>query len=190
MNHRMFTCLDLRPCLNNCGTTGSHNYHEGYLSSARASFPEESFPFDTPFEFKQIPFVLFKRHAFDNIVTEGQSIEFPRQRVTKIHLLGTSSDANMADYVYLMLDEREVSKQKILLSHFISEVPFPRNECVIETSCLHTMDGPLTHRSARLWYDGIELDRPVEMNRITFEDNPCMHVFGLTLESESIPDNR
>ncbi|MVO98833.1 hypothetical protein [Paenibacillus lutrae] len=182
MNTQPFICLDMTSCLNNCGTTDNSSYQHGYLSSSGVSLPRENILFHTPFEFNDIPFVLFRQNYRDNMVTEGQAIQFPEARISKIHVLGASSDVNMSDYMYLKHNETLLSKEKMMLSHFASEAPFARNVCILETAGLNTLDGPLAHRTGRLWLDILHLTEPLEINQLTFEDNPCMHIFGITLE--------
>ncbi|MGM1050633.1 MAG: hypothetical protein ACQEXX_31630 [Bacillota bacterium] len=180
---RHFNCLDLTKCINNCGSTNLENSSLGQFTIAGSSFPAEELPFNDIFVFDDIPFYFVKQEHSDNVVPEGQTIVFPDSMISKIHILGASSEGNMRDNLLIQYNSNELIKSSFHLSEFTGMNPFSQNQLAIQMSRIHTIGKMLDYIHPVLWYDVIDLSsRPILANSFLFSDNPCVHIFSLTIE--------
>ncbi|MGN7471965.1 hypothetical protein [Brevibacillus sp. SAFN-007a] len=179
-----FWMLNIGPYLNNRGFTTEQNVQDGNLSLGGSSLPVEGVPLDREFVYKNIPFHFTYKLEGDNIELEGQTIGFPSQFISKIHVIGVSSNGSLSDYLYLLQNDVVVKKAKVCLSDFVETVPALGDELAINFEYLHTQVGRNDFYRPNLWYYCVDLEKTYFINGIRLEDNPFMHIFAVTFESE------
>ncbi|MBG9941026.1 hypothetical protein ABE237_21470 [Brevibacillus formosus] len=176
--------VDLTSYLNNRGFTTDRDYYRGFLSLGESSLPEEQVNFDKVYFCNDVPFRLCKNENFDNMATEGQRIDFPVLKVKKIHFLGVSNNGDLFDFLYFMFNSTCAYRTKLCFSDFISSEPAFGDQIAINFTYMNTRSGRLDHYKPNIWYYPITLEKNAEINGIEFEDNPSMHVFAITIETE------
>jgi hypothetical protein len=179
-----FHCLDLSELYNNCGVTSFEEKEQGMLNGAGASFPAELVPLGYAFEFEGIPFIMTKHNGLDNIEVEGQRLVFSPMYVSRIHILGLSNDSHMSEEIQLEYDGEIVSSKLMRLSSYSSANPYFGNKCLLRSPYVHFHNQRTENYQPAIWYDSIEIDPSTAVNAILLADNPCIHIFSITVEAE------
>lgn len=182
---RSFHCLDLSSMLNHKACTTPEQKGIGGLTVVGSSIPESYLPFDQPFQYDSIPFIMMKQEMLDNIELSGQRLELPRMRALQLHVIGTSSETDMCEPIQFEFERRHVHSELLELGCFSSSHSVRNNECIIQAPYLHTRTNINERIQPKLWYTSLPLPRSVEINSILLGDNPCMHIFSLTIEVDS-----
>lgn len=180
-----YVMLDLKAFLNSRGCTPLRENHLGCLSLGGSSFPAEEFPFGKTLTVDTVPFVFGQTETDDdNMECTEQTVPFSPCVVKQLHVLGTSSNADLFDTVSFLYQGAIIHQGRLCLSSFMSSEPAFTDRPVLAFSALHTHAGRYDHIKPRLWYCSLPLAQPQLVDSLQFEDNPSMHVFALTIESE------
>ncbi|MCP1311557.1 hypothetical protein [Paenibacillus tyrfis] len=174
--------LDITSYLNNVGCTNDNNISHGELSLGKLSLPEKFLPFGSIFYYEKIPFKFIKYNQYDNIELSGQIINFKAKQITKVHLLGTASEADMYGDVHFCNNNQIVHSDKMFFSHFTKSKSSFRDQLALQFPYIHLPTGILNQVSPSIWYDVISFPKSTAVSSIHFEDNPCLHLFCLTIE--------
>lgn len=186
-----FVLLDLHPLFNNDGISWDHYLEDGDFDGEGGTYPAESLPpSNTRCECRGIPFFFPSKEdgALNNVALEGQSLVLPEGQYQSLYLLGAADSGYFAEW--LEVEEEEGSRC-----------------CRLELSSWHGFEGPRfgewpglvcngyhsgdlgdTHSDGRvrrevwMWVQSIALEPGRRLRRLTFPDNPCLHLFAATLE--------
>ncbi|MFB0846517.1 hypothetical protein [Paenibacillus oleatilyticus] len=182
----LFHCLDLSDTLNHRACATKNGNERAYLTLSGSAIPEEYIPFNQAFQFDTIPFIMFKNDIWDNIEMVGQRVYFSTVRASSIHFIGTSTETDMTDNVILELDEQPVYSTSLNLRYFASdpEPVFMNNRCVIQAPYIYSGTKINSIVKPSLWYTCISIQEPLEINSVVLADNPCMHIFSITVERQ------
>ncbi|PZD94479.1 hypothetical protein DNH61_18990 [Paenibacillus sambharensis] len=187
---RQFKCLDLTGCMNNRGITTIDKRDKGEINASGCSFPAEELPLGEVFVVDDVPFLMGRGGDFDNVVPEGQIIEFPESELAVIHVLGASNDGNMMEPLALLRHREWIHEEPLRLSYFIPQTPFATNRAAITMSCLHSNGGPLPQYKPILWYEAVAVELPCAVDGMKLADNLCMHIFAITIEERQRADRQ
>ncbi|EML6324649.1 hypothetical protein QCQ60_004969 [Bacillus cereus] len=176
--------LDIKDFVNNRGITKLDTVTEGELSFTGFSLPYEEFDFNKKYYHRNIPFQFVYHQSGDNIELEGQTITFEPICISKIYIIGVSTNGSLSDDIFIHSDNKVPIKRKVCLSDLIENKPFFSDELAFEFKYLHSQVGINNFYQPKLWHYCIELDQPQLSNGISFEDNPSMHIFSITFELE------
>lgn len=179
-----FITLDLQAFFNNRGCTHLDEKHLGNLSLGGGSLPSEELSFGEPLVIDGVPFVCNQNEAGDNIECAEQTITFPPHRVKRLHVLGTSSNTDLFDYISFLYEGAVIHRDRFYLSGFSSTQSAFSDHLALVFSCLHTRAGRYEHLKPHVWYYTLVLPQLLSVDSLRFEDNPSMHVFALTIEDQ------
>jgi hypothetical protein len=180
-----YVMLDLKAFLNNRGCTLLSENHLGSLSLGGSSLPTEEFPFGKTLTVDTVPFAFAQTETGnDNMECTEQTIPLSPCVVKQLHVLGTSSNTDLFDSVSFLYKGTIVHQGRLYLSSFTSSEPAFTDRSVLTFSALHTRAGRYDHIKPHLWYCSLPLAQPQIVDSLQFEDNPSMHIFALTIESE------
>ncbi|MCF2945731.1 hypothetical protein [Paenibacillus tarimensis] len=182
--------MDLTRCMNNRGITTISEFGKGELNGSGCSYPAEELPLCEVFVVDDVPFYMSRGTDFDNVVPEGQIIEFPESELAVIHVLGASNDGNMMEPLALLRHRECIHEEPLRLSYFISQTPFATNRAAITMSCLHSIGGALPQFKPTMWCESLVVDLPCAIDGIKLGDNLCMHIFAITIEEKQRADRQ
>ncbi|MFD2671668.1 hypothetical protein [Marinicrinis sediminis] len=184
--------LNLNPYLNHKGIswTTPHREIAASLEHLGLSLPGEALPHDEEVILNDIPFQFPKTdEAFDHISCEGQEIRMDRvQGVRSLYILGCCSHGDYEEKGALVFADDAVESILFRLS-YMARWHWDHRLTFDDQMGLHTA----YHRSghsrldigAGIWMNriGMACDRPLQAIRLP--DNPYMHIFAMTLETDS-----
>lgn len=174
--------------MNNKGSTFENEMNLGNLTFAGSSLPADELDFDNQVFYNHVPFQFMKTERYDNLVMEGQKILFPTSWVQEVHILGGSNDGDFFDTVLFMKDDEVQEKAIVSLSNFVSSRALFNDKPAFTMSCIHSVKGKSKNFIPTMWHTVIQFEKLLEINKIQFEDNSCMHVFALTFKTGSVYD--
>lgn len=187
--------LDLSQYLNNDGISFENGTEDGDFDGLGNTYPAEKLPAskqlanlcETPLLFPD------KRDgAFNNVVLEAQQIMVPSGNYSTLAVIGAADSGRYADggyqdrIVFSYRDAEEHATLRLKDWICIEEQRFGGREAL---RCPY-MHGPtgrcaLSERGYEtyptLWYEEIEIDESKTLEHIHLPDNPCMHIFAMTL---------
>lgn len=179
-----FHCLDLSEILNHRACSVQQAEEDAYLTLSKSALPEELILFNQAFEYDGVPFIMLKQNKWDNIEMVGQRVYFPEMKVTAIHIIGTALDTDMSDTVHFELDSTPVYASDLQLRYFAADpnLDHMNNSCVFQTPYVYSDGKPNAIVQPCLWYTRITIKESQVMNAMLLADNPCMHLFSITIE--------
>ncbi|NJH85450.1 hypothetical protein GLV96_02615 [Staphylococcus agnetis] len=178
----MFHNINLSKYFNNTGITSERNINLGELSPLGSSLPKEG-PFeDNTFYFFEVPFKLKKNSVKDNISLEGQEIHIDKKSVNTIFFVGNSFNGHLKDNIYIYDEYDNMHKFEIMLTDFKSPKPHFSNKLFFEFS---KVNNDFQRFTGKLWIHKVVLKPALNITTIKLSDNPFMHIFAITLESEN-----
>jgi hypothetical protein len=181
-----FEVINLNPYFTNHGFTFENNQEIGNLSLGGSSLPGTNISFDIPFQVDDIPFQLGKNCDGDNVEMSGQVIAFKEMKIHRIHVLGVSNNGDFYDWIYLSNNGKQLLKEKLYLSDFVSIKPSFNDKLAISFPYLHSQGGIREQYKPNLWLYSINVSEDFGINQITLEDNPFIHIFAITIEGRKV----
>ncbi|KAA6470410.1 hypothetical protein [Bacillus cereus] len=177
-----YKCINLDQYYNNCGFTKREEIHKGNLTVFKTSFPLEE-GFELFPDYKGVPLKFNKYNDNDNIELEGQKIFLDQYyKVKRIYIVGLSIYGDYFDDFNLYKNNQLVQNIRVKLTGTDSKVPSFGNEMLLRYTSLHNAKKGKLNISSTIWLDEIDLEQPRIIDSIELGDNPCMHIFSITLE--------
>lgn len=193
--------LSLERYFNNDGISSAGNFTDGDFDGLGNTFPAEELPAaNLVVELAGVA-VLFpeKRDgASNNLALEAQEIEVAPRHYGALAAIGAADSGRyaggeFAEAIYFLYRDGGAEKQQLRLKDW-NCIPGQRRGGVEAIRCrlMHTPSGKCvrTERGYRtrptLWWARIELDEGRLLQKIVLPDNPCMHLFAMTLIVGSI----
>ncbi|MBY7142467.1 hypothetical protein KFZ56_05110 [Virgibacillus sp. NKC19-3] len=183
-----YHCLDLSDVLNHkaCSFKGSEEI--GYLTILGSSIPEELMPLKQVFEYESIPFFMAKQNIWDNVELAGQRIFLPEINASAIHIIGTSDNTDMEEDVEIYYKKSLIHSIPLKLNYFGNNPSNSDNECFIQLPFLYSKSIVNTKVQPCIWYTRLILPEPSLIDSILLGENPCMHIFSITVEKATGKD--
>lgn len=173
--------MNLTNHYNNTGVTSDQNIDEGNLTLFGSSLPLEGPFIQDVFYFENIPFNMTKKLKFDNLAMEGQEIEIRSLNVSKVHIVGNSTSGSYYDDIVFKDSSKQTITRKIKLSEFTLEAPtFSENKLFYRFSKVN--NNRHIDLKGSLWKQTICFDKSIDLEAIILEDNPFIHIFGITIQ--------
>lgn len=188
--------LPLEAYFNNDGISYSTDFTDGDFDGLGNTYPAENLPFSNQLTKLCDASILFpdKRDgALNNIALEGQEIAVFPENYNHLVVIGASDSGRYAGggYVepihFLYLGGRKETADLSLKDWNCIPEQRQGGQKALHCSFMHTPEGKRI-RSERgyetrptLWFEQIELDDTYMLGKIALPDNPCMHIFALTL---------
>lgn len=184
MSH-IYQCLDLGDILNHKACSIQDSEEGGYLTISGSSLPEEYINFNEVFEHKGIPFLMSKYEAWDNVELAGQRVYLPEIEASTIHIIGTSSITDMEEDIEIKYKDTTIYTIPLYLNYFGPRTTNSNNECLIKMPFLYSRTKINSKIQPCLWYTKLKLPKPSMIDSILLGENPCMHIFSITIEKLS-----
>lgn len=190
-----YVMVPLEDHFNNTGISFSESCHLGDFDDLGNSFPAEELPaFGTKVEFNGTPFLFPHKNdgAPDNMALEGQQLVVPNAKYQTLTVLGASDSARYADgafedYIYFCSRDKRQARRLCLKDWICIAEQRAGGREALRCPFMNTPNGQIS-RSEKgydtlptLWLEEIALDTRDCLFSIIFPDNPCMHIFAMTL---------
>ena len=177
--------LDLNMYMNNRGFTTLDDITEGNLSVVKSSLPILP-ELKNVFYFKNVPYKLCYGNKKDNIELDGQTIFFEQiYKTNQINIVGLCLYGDYFDDLNFYLNGKLVKSVKISLSCCNSKLPAFKNETFFHFPYTHNAKKWIIESYINLWLDEIFLDEVIAFDMIELGDNPCMHIFAITILNDT-----
>ncbi|WP_028595944.1 hypothetical protein [Paenibacillus assamensis] len=175
--------INLNSYYNNNAFTYEESSSKGDLTSFGSSYPAEYLPNEHEITVNGIPFIFpTKENKFNNIELENQSIIVPDDSYSTIYILGSSENGSYKEYMELRQNNDLKSRNIFALTDWISNYPMFMEQVAFECGYVHTKDSSIHSLKPKIWIQTLHLDPATEFNTIRLPDNPCIHIFSLTLQ--------
>ena len=189
--------LDIGPYFNNDGISFETGVGNGDFDGLGNTYPAEKLPASNQLVNLCGTPILFpdkQDDAFNNIILESQQIIVPVGNYCTLAIIGASDSGRYVGGGYeepLILSYWENTKEKVKLRLkdwiCIEEQRIGGKEALRcpymhcpEGRCAVSERGYETYPT--LWYEEISVDDSKTLDHIKLPDNPCMHIFAMTLE--------
>lgn len=187
--------LDLSRYLNNDGISFEADVEDGDFDGSGNTYPAEKLPASKQLASLCGTPMLFpdKRDgAFNNIVLEAQQIVVSSGNYATLAAIGAADSGRYADGEYqdlIIFSYRDAEESATLrLKDWVCiEEQRRGGREALRCPYMHSPKGrcALSERGYEtyptLWYEEIEIDESKTLERIHLPDNPCMHIFSMTL---------
>jgi len=180
-----YNCLDLSNILNHKACSLKDSEEGGYLTISGSSIPEEYMPFNKVFEYNTIPFYLGKQSNWDNLELSGQRVFLSDTEASAIHVIGTSSMTDMEEEIEIYYKDTTIHTAPLKLSYFGTDPSKTDNECFIQIPFLYSGTKVNSKIQPCIWYTKLSLPVPSLIDSILLGENPCMHIFSITVEKQT-----
>lgn len=185
----IFICLDIASCFNNTGFSFDSNRAGGDFDSYGQTFPAEELPASNEvFVSGDVPFLFPEKMSGpgDNISLAGQRISTPVGCFAWAHFLGASEGGSFKDQITFDYGPFSVKSEIGFTDYFESESVFGDLGSVI-CSHYHTAAGNSVGNYDSeihpvIWQQKLRTNELKPLRSILLGDNPCIHIFSITLE--------
>lgn len=187
--------VPLEDHFNNSGISFIGSCHCGDFDGLGNSFPAEKLPvFGKKVEFNGTPFLFPPKNdgVPDNMALEGQQIVVPHAKYHTLAVLGASDSARYADgafedHIYFCSGDKQQARSLSLKDWICIAEQRAGGREALRCPVMNTPSGQISKSEKgyetlpTLWLEEIALDDRDYLCSIIFPDNPCMHVFAMTL---------
>ena len=187
--------VDLSRYFNNDGISFETEVEDGDFDGLGNTYPAEKLPASTQLTTLCGTPMLFPdkcNGVFNNVVLEAQQIVVSSGSYATLAVIGAADSGRYADGGYqdlIVFSYRDVEERATLsLKDWICiEEQRRGGREALRCPYMHSPTGRcgLSERGYEtyptLWYEEIEIDASKTLERIHLPDNPCMHIFSMTL---------
>jgi hypothetical protein len=181
MNIKNFLKVDLTEYYNNSGinfpeATDANFTHFG------ASYPGEGLPMENEIIVESIPFLFPYSSIYNNIEFEKQKILLPLSKYKALYVLGSSDNGSFTEQIDLYNQGEFLTSCQLSLTDWVSNFPEYSEIEAYRCNCLVSNGRQVNSLQPVIWLQKVLLDQNNAFNEVRLPDNPCMHVFSITLE--------
>lgn len=179
--------LPLTHYYNNNGFSYDIEQRIGNFTTFGSSYPGDEIPDQSDLMIEDIPFIFPDAQAtFNNIELENQRLSVPEHHYTAMSILGAADNGSYDEEIQYHLNDRLVYQMPLALTNWTDHMPKYNEKVVYRCSGIYTQKGALlTSKQTTIWLQTLLFDRPIHINTIVLPDNPCMHLFAITLKKEN-----
>ncbi|MEC2074266.1 hypothetical protein [Alkalihalophilus marmarensis] len=185
-----FKILNIDKFFNN----NAFSYKEFYESQENGDFnylglescyPSEDLPEGNKIYYShQIPFFFPSKDKseMNNFELSEQNIGFTEDKYKKIHILGSSDLDNNVEKVQIHTINKKYERQ-LGFTNWLSNIPLYNEYEAVKCSKAFTINGEYHNFNPKIWHQVIDIsDINDRINKISFRNNPSVHIFCITLE--------
>ena len=190
-----YVMVPLEDHFNNVGVSFRESCHNGDFDGLGNSFPAEELSiFGKRVVFNGTPFLFpYKNNGVpDNMALEGQHIVVPHAKYQALAVLGASDSARYADgsfedHIYFCSRDKRQARRLCLKDWICIAEQRAGGREALRCPFMNTPSGQISRSEKRyetlptLWLEEIDLDARDYLCSIILPDNPCMHIFAMTL---------
>ena len=172
---------------NNKGLANDLDYINASLSLVGSSLPKDEIPLNKLFYINNYPYLISENDLGDNIVLEGQELNLQKNYyASAISFIGCSVYGDYYDYIHLYDNETLVKSIKIALTDCNSVSAQFGNEQVFKLPYFYNKnsEGRKYNSTPIIWSHTINFNETIKFNKMIVEDNPCIHIFSITVRNE------
>ena len=189
-----YELLDLSGVFNNDGISYDSNRSDGSFDTWGGTYPAEELPpSHEVVNRRAIPFLFPDKSdgRCNNVALGGEVIRVPPLCYESLYILGSSEMGSFRDVLSLNYANGRREKRMFSLSEFFCRKAYFGDIAALECDHFHVPDRDIrwfeapgrarARVKARLWLQRIECNGLDALETILFPDNPCMHVFCISL---------
>lgn len=184
---RKFQIIDLSPYFNNDGISYALNRADGGFDTwGSCTYPAEELPeSNLKFICQGVEFLFPDKSdgQNNNLALEKQNIKVPAKSYEVINILGASEEGHFEEEITLEYSDGSLEKVSLGLSDWGRTYKFAKYKEKVGIRCSR-LHGPKSDREdvkPTIWLQKIVLNSSKKLTHIRLVDNPCMHIFALTL---------
>ncbi len=179
--------LPLADYYNNNGFSYDLEQQIGNFTTFGSSYPGDEIPDQKDLIIEDIPFLFPEaKSTFNNIELENQRLSVPEHHYTAMFILGAADNGSYDENVEYHLNDTLVHQMPLALTNWTDQMPKYNEKVVYRCSGIYTQKGSLlTSKQTTIWLQTIQFEHPIHINAIVLPDNPCMHLFAITLKKEN-----
>lgn len=176
--------LPLSTYYNNNGFSYELEQRIGNFTTFGSAYPGDEIPDQTDVIIEDIPFLFPDAQAtFNNIELENQQLDIPADHYTAMFILGAADNGSYEEQMEYYFDDTLVDQTPLALTNWTDHMPKYQEKVVYRCSGIYTQKGALlTSKQTTIWLQTLWFEHPIYMNTIVLPDNPCMHIFSMTLK--------
>lgn len=177
-----FITIPLHPYFNADAISTNAHRDDGVFGLV-TSFPAEDFPQEPIVYLNDTPFLVppTEDGSNNNIECYHEIIVIEPDRYCRLHLLGACDNGSFVEVFQLVYGDGG-KPYRVGLSNSLLKKPLYEEQVGLRFSHLHGSSGGEQEIQTRLWHQTVILDQTVDLNSIVLPDNPCYHIFAMTLE--------
>ncbi|WP_342552902.1 hypothetical protein [Paenibacillus sp. FSL R7-0652] len=171
---------------NNNGFSYPGTGNIGNFTTFGSSYPADELADQGNMQWKDVPFVFpDSTQRFNNIELESQRIQVPDGEYTALYILGAADNGSYHEFIYFERNEERVGKASLALTNWTETTAKFKEEMMHRFRGMYTQKGALlTSVHPIIWFQQIQLEEALCFDTMIMSDNPCMHIFALTLGKE------
>lgn len=190
----MYYSLPLYQYYNNKGFTYLTEQSEqriGNFTTFGSSYPGEELPDQTSVMIEQIPFLFpDAQSVVNNIELENQSLGVPHHRYTGMYVLGAADNGSYEEDIQYFSNHTLMSTVSLNLTNWTDEHSRYHEQVAFRCSGICTQKGSLlTSKPTTIWLQRLLFEHAIDIDTIVLPDNPCMHIFSITLQKENTDEH-
>ncbi|MCK4258494.1 MAG: hypothetical protein KAX49_05920 [Halanaerobiales bacterium] len=176
-----YTIINLDDYFNADGISYDSNPGNGHFGIS--SFPAELLPESgTIIKIHDVPFLFpLKEDDYNNnIECNNQKITIHEGYYSVIHFLGSCDNGSFRERIEVVYeDQKEVIR--VGFSDWCSSKPLYGESIAFYCDHCHTKKGDNFNNAFAMWFQSVELDDKRIIKEIILPNNPCFHIFAITL---------
>ncbi|WP_339298192.1 hypothetical protein MKY92_26365 [Paenibacillus sp. FSL R5-0623] len=178
--------LPLEEHYNNNGFSYLDTNQIGNFTTFGSSYPGDELPDQENVQWRDVPFHFpLRRQAFNNIELDRQRIPVPLDLYSTLYILGAADNGSYHEFIDFERAGERMGRASLDLTNWTETSPHYNEEIMFQCSGMCTQKGILlTSKQPIIWFQQITLEEPISFDKILLPDNPCMHIFALTLGKE------
>lgn len=148
------------------------------------SYPAELLPESNEIvHVNHVPFKFPSKEDTDlnNIECNKQEIRIAKDFYESMHFMAACDNGSFEETIELVYVD-EIVKAKLCISDWIEYAPLFGEVTAFTCNHLHASDRDLTDLVSRIWVQSIKIDSGKQLHGIKLPDNPCLHLFAITLQ--------
>lgn len=179
--------LRLSDDYNNNGFSYELEQRIGNFTTFGSSYPGDEIPDQTDLIIEGVPFLFpDAKSTFNNIELENQRLSIPENDYTAMFILGAADNGSYDEEIQYHFNNTLVYQMPLALTNWTDHMPKYNEKVVYRCSGIYTQQGALlTSKQTTIWLQTLVFEHPIHMNTIVLPDNPCMHLFAITLKKEN-----
>ncbi len=184
-----FEIIDLSSYLNNDGISYATNRADGDFAASGYTYPAEELPESNSKLICQGVEFLFPDKSDglnNNLALENQNIKVPANYYKEINILGASEMGSFEEEITLEYSDGSLKKTSLGLSEWWAKPSKYKEKVGIQCSKLRSTKDDIEKIKITIWLQRIALNSSKKLTTIRLVDNPCMHIFALTLTTTEI----
>lgn len=179
---KKYLSLNLRDYFNADAISYDNDRSDGAFSLT--TYPAEELPeSNTIITFNQIPIKFPSKEAGDlnNIECDRQVISIPKNYYQSMYILAACDNGSFEETIELLYENRIVPAN-LSVSDWIASSPLFGEMTVLTCDHVHSPNRDILNLVVKIYLQSVKVDPQTPLIGVKLPDNPCVHLFAVTLE--------